>query len=57
MPFNQDSWIKSDDLFCRKVRAVPILNETEQKYIPLKLQISEGCIHVSGCFQWFSLGN
>ena len=28
---------------------------TRPKYLPLKPQISEGGIHVSGCFQWFSL--
>ena len=51
MPFKRDGWIKSDDLFCCKVRAVPIQITQIKKYIPLKPQISEGCIHVSGCFQ------
>lgn len=50
MPFNQDSWIKSDDLFCGNVRAVPILNDTEQEIQPSETVDFRGLYSCLGLF-------
>lgn len=58
MPFNQDSWIKSDDLFCGNVRAVPILNDTEQKIHPSETADFRGmysCLRLFPVVQFWQL--